>query len=84
MSSASTLLAHSLVRFPTRKASSPWTSLHTLVDAGVEPRYMGIAPVAAIPKVLSLTGLAKEDIDVWEVCQTLIISAMAFVLIVVI
>ncbi|OBZ80050.1 3-ketoacyl-CoA thiolase B, peroxisomal [Grifola frondosa] len=34
---------------------------------GVEPRYMGIAPVAAIPKVLAETGLTKEDIDVWEI-----------------
>lgn len=28
---------------------------------------MGIAPVAAIPKVLSMTGLSKDDVDVWEV-----------------
>lgn len=28
---------------------------------------MGIAPVAAIPKVLEQTGLAKEDVDVYEV-----------------
>ncbi len=28
---------------------------------------MGISPVAAIPKVLAMMGLAKEDIDVWEV-----------------
>ncbi|KAI0801291.1 thiolase [Fomes fomentarius] len=34
---------------------------------GVEPRYMGIAPVAAIPKVLSMTGLSKDDVDVWEI-----------------
>lgn len=34
---------------------------------GVEPRYMGIAPVYAIPKVLEQVGLSKEDIDVYEV-----------------
>ncbi|KAJ3475664.1 hypothetical protein NLI96_g11685 [Meripilus lineatus] len=34
---------------------------------GVEPRYMGISPVAAIPRVLDLTGLSKEDIDVFEI-----------------
>jgi len=34
---------------------------------GVEPRYMGISPVAAIPKILAQTGLTKEDIDVWEI-----------------
>ena len=28
---------------------------------------MGISPVAAIPKILTQTGLAKEDIDVYEV-----------------
>ena len=34
---------------------------------GVEPKYMGIAPVAAVPKVLAETGLTKEDVDVFEV-----------------
>ena len=34
---------------------------------GVEPRYMGVAPIYAIPKVLAQTGLDKEDIDVYEV-----------------
>lgn len=34
---------------------------------GVEPRYMGISPVAAVPKILSETGLTKEDIDVFEI-----------------
>lgn len=35
--------------------------------AGVPPRVMGIGPIAAIPKVLQLTGLRKEDIDVYEI-----------------
>ena len=34
---------------------------------GVEPRYMGISPIAAIPKILEQTGLTKEDIDIFEV-----------------
>ncbi len=34
---------------------------------GVEPKYMGIAPVYAIPKLLKQLGLTKEDIDVYEV-----------------
>ncbi|KLO20292.1 thiolase [Schizopora paradoxa] len=34
---------------------------------GVEPRYMGIAPVVAIPDVLSRAGLSKKDVDVWEI-----------------
>ena len=39
------------------------------VRSGVEPRYMGISPAIAIPKVLAKTGLSKEDIDVWEVSR---------------
>ena len=34
---------------------------------GVEPRHMGIAPIYAIPKVLTQTGLNSQDIDVYEV-----------------
>ncbi|KIJ21716.1 acetyl-CoA C-acyltransferase [Paxillus involutus ATCC 200175] len=34
---------------------------------GVEPRYMGIGPIAAISKVLSQFGLSKEDVNVYEI-----------------
>jgi len=34
---------------------------------GVQPRYMGISPVAAIPKLLSRLGLQKDDVDVYEI-----------------
>lgn len=34
---------------------------------GLEPRIMGIGPSLAIPKVLDLTGLNKEDVDLWEI-----------------
>ncbi|KAG9314393.1 3-ketoacyl-CoA thiolase [Chiua virens] len=34
---------------------------------GVEPRYMGIGPIVAIPKVLSQFGLSKEDVDIYEI-----------------
>ena len=34
---------------------------------GVEPRVMGIAPVAAVPKMLERVGLNKEVVDVYEV-----------------
>ena len=33
---------------------------------GVEPKYMGISPIYAIPKLLESTGLTKEDVDVYE------------------
>ena len=47
----------------------------TATFVGVEPRYMGIAPIAAIPKVLAQTGLTKNDIDVFEVGAKSNISA---------
>ena len=31
---------------------------------------MGISPAVAIPNILAKTGLSKEDIDVWEVGET--------------
>ncbi|MCX5852884.1 MAG: thiolase family protein [Deltaproteobacteria bacterium] len=34
--------------------------------AGVEPRYMGIAPAYAVPKVLAKAGLKLEDMSVIE------------------
>jgi len=37
---------------------------------GVEPRYMGISPIYAIPKILEHVGLSKEDVDVYEVGST--------------
>ena len=41
-----------------------------LLNLGVQPRYMGIGPVFAIPKVLKQVGLKKEDVDVWEVRES--------------
>lgn len=40
-----------------------------LKNLGVEPRYMGIAPVAAVRKILAKVGIAREDIDVYEVSR---------------
>ncbi|KAI5894546.1 thiolase [Schizophyllum commune H4-8] len=34
---------------------------------GVPPRIMGIGPAVAIPRVLEKTGLAKEDVDFYEI-----------------
>jgi len=34
---------------------------------GLAPRIMGIGPSVAIPRVLELTGLTIEDVDLFEV-----------------
>ncbi|PCH33934.1 thiolase [Wolfiporia cocos MD-104 SS10] len=35
--------------------------------AGVPPRIMGIGPTHAIPRVLELVGITKEDVDLFEI-----------------
>lgn len=39
----------------------------TAAVVGVPPNIMGIGPAVAIPKVLSLTGLDKNDVDLYEI-----------------
>ncbi|KAF6765948.1 3-ketoacyl-CoA thiolase [Ephemerocybe angulata] len=34
---------------------------------GVAPRYMGISPAVAIPKLLKQVGLSKEEVDIYEI-----------------
>lgn len=47
--------------------------------AGVPADYMGIGPIAAIPKVLKLTGLQKENMDVIELNEAFASQALACV-----
>ncbi|PHS41169.1 MAG: 3-oxoadipyl-CoA thiolase [Robiginitomaculum sp.] len=45
--------------------------------AGVEPRIMGIGPVPAVRKVLTLTGLSLEQMDVIELNEAFAAQALA-------
>lgn len=45
---------------------TPLARLITSTTVGVDPRIMGIGPVAAIPKALQLAGLKLSDIDLIE------------------
>lgn len=47
--------------------------------AGVEPEVMGIAPVAAIPKVLQQTGLKLADIDNIELNEAFAAQSLAVI-----
>jgi acetyl-CoA acyltransferase len=47
--------------------------------AGVDPRIMGIGPVAAIPKALKLAGLKLDDIDLIELNEAFAAQALAVV-----
>ncbi|ALA25173.1 acetyl-CoA acetyltransferase [Piscirickettsia salmonis] len=45
--------------------------------AGVEPEYMGIGPVAAIPKVLKQTSLSLNDIEWMELNEAFAAQSLA-------
>lgn len=45
--------------------------------AGVEPKHMGIGPVAAIPKVLKRSGLSMNQIEQLELNEAFAVQALA-------
>jgi acetyl-CoA acyltransferase len=47
--------------------------------AGVEPRLMGIGPVAAIPKVLKQAGMTINDIDLIELNEAFASQSLAVI-----
>jgi acetyl-CoA acyltransferase len=47
--------------------------------AGVDPRIMGIGPVAAIPKALKLANLNLNDIDLFELNEAFAAQSLAVV-----
>ena len=44
--------------------------------AGVDPAVMGIGPIKAVPKVMKLTGLSVEDMDVIELNEAFAAQAI--------
>ena len=47
--------------------------------AGVRPEVMGIGPIFAIPKVLKLTGLTLDDIDLIELNEAFASQSLAII-----
>lgn len=57
----------------------PIARLVSYATAGVEPRIMGIGPVAAIPKALQIAGLKQDDIDVIELNEAFAAQSLAVI-----
>jgi acetyl-CoA acyltransferase len=55
----------------------PIARLVNYAAAGVEPRIMGIGPVAAIPKVLKQAGLKQTDIELIELNEAFASQSLA-------
>jgi acetyl-CoA acyltransferase len=47
--------------------------------AGVDPRIMGIGPVAAVPKALERAGLKLKDIDLIELNEAFAAQSLAVI-----
>ena len=57
----------------------PMARLKSYAVAGVEPRIMGIGPVAAIPKALKKAGLSQEDINLIELNEAFASQSLAVI-----
>ncbi|HMJ69423.1 MAG TPA: acetyl-CoA C-acyltransferase [Cyclobacteriaceae bacterium] len=57
----------------------PIARMMSYAVAGVEPRIMGIGPVAAIPKALKQAGLKQDDIDIIELNEAFAAQSLAVI-----
>jgi acetyl-CoA acyltransferase len=57
----------------------PIARMVSYATAGVDPRIMGIGPVAAIPKALKFAGLKLNDIDLIELNEAFAAQSLAVV-----
>ncbi|MBP8915697.1 MAG: acetyl-CoA C-acyltransferase [Chitinophagales bacterium] len=57
----------------------PIARMVSCATVGVEPRIMGIGPVAAIPKALKMANLKLEDIDLIELNEAFAAQALAVI-----
>lgn len=54
----------------------PIAKLRYYTTVGCEPDEMGVGPRYAIPKLLDLAGMKKEDIDLWEINEAFASQAL--------
>lgn len=66
-------------RLMTQLGLKPWGRLVSCTSVGVDPRIMGIGPVAAVPKVLKQAGLTLADIDLVELNEAFASQAVAVI-----
>lgn len=60
-----------------RRGVQPLGRVVASVSLSVEPRVMGIGPVPAIRKLWQLTGLRREDVDLYEINEAFAAQTLA-------
>lgn len=58
---------------------TPWGRLIACASVGVDPRIMGIGPVAAVPKVLRQAGMQLNQIDLIELNEAFASQSVAVI-----
>jgi len=66
-------------RFMKANKLEPVARLVSYAVAGVPPRIMGIGPIVAIPKVLKLSGMKQQDIDLIELNEAFASQSLAVI-----
>lgn len=56
---------------------APLARIRAISNAGVDPRYMGMGPVAAVAKVLSMSGMSLADIQLIELNEAFASQSIA-------
>jgi acetyl-CoA acyltransferase len=59
--------------------AKPIARLIAFATAGVEPDYMGIGPVKAVPRALKIAGLTLDQIDLIELNEAFAVQALAVI-----
>lgn len=59
-----------------RRGLEPLGYYRGMAVAGVDPDEMGIGPVFAVPKLLERTGVAFDDIGVWELNEAFAVQTL--------
>jgi acetyl-CoA C-acetyltransferase len=59
-----------------KRGLAPLGVYRGMAVAGLEPDEMGIGPVYAVPKLLKATGLAIDDIDLWELNEAFAVQVI--------
>ena len=57
----------------------PIARLNSYAVAGVDPRVMGVGPVAAVPKALKKAGLTLNDIDLIELNEAFAVQSLTVI-----
>ena len=65
--------------FLKRHNLEPKARMLSYVASGVEPRIMGIGPVAAVPKALERAGLKQNDLDLIELNEAFAAQSLAVI-----